>query len=293
MKTREFSMLFVMVAMAAVFFTSCSQDGDGLDVAGSSAGTKRVSFAVGGDFEKPQFSAMTRSLEADGKAMTDLWVLDYVGGQLVQQVHQTANDENFGVPEMSLTYGEHHVYFVASRGTTPVLSTDAHTITWAAASDTFYKDFAINMTRTTSATQSVTLQRVATRLRLEMQDAIAEGVVALDFDVDTWYRALDYLTGQPVNGGAETCVVPIPESVVGQTGKTATIYGLSGATEWTTDFTVTARDIDGGAIASVTVTDAPMKANRVTKYSGRLFGNEGTFSLTLASAWDEDYNGNY
>ena len=91
-----------------------------------------------GDFEKPNFEGMTRArLEADGKAMTDLWVLDYVGGALVQQVHQAADDADFGTPTLSLDYGSHHIYFICSRGTMPTLSTDAHNITWATTSDTF------------------------------------------------------------------------------------------------------------------------------------------------------------
>ena len=59
--------------------------------------------------------------------MTDLWVFDFVGDDMVQQVHQTA--ERWGEPTMPLTMGTHHVYFVASRGVSPVV--DGQTITWS------------------------------------------------------------------------------------------------------------------------------------------------------------------
>ena len=49
-----------------------------------------LTFAVEGDFGAATFTrgAMT----ADGKQMTDFWVLDYMVGALVQQLHQTAAD---------------------------------------------------------------------------------------------------------------------------------------------------------------------------------------------------------
>ena len=65
-----------------------------------------ITFTCQGDFTMTTES-MTgrRAMEADGKAMTDLWVLDYVDGQLVQQVHQVSTDEDFGTPTLNLDYG--------------------------------------------------------------------------------------------------------------------------------------------------------------------------------------------
>ena len=75
--------------------------------------TQKVTFLVDGDFERPTFGDITRAaVTADGKAMTDLYVLDYMDGVLVQQIHQTAEDEDFGEPTVILDYGQHHVYFV-------------------------------------------------------------------------------------------------------------------------------------------------------------------------------------
>lgn len=73
-------------------------------------------------------------LKADGKAMTDLWVLDYMDGSLAQSViHQTSDQEDFGTPTLNLAVGSHHVYFIASRGKTPTLNTGAGTITFGTA----------------------------------------------------------------------------------------------------------------------------------------------------------------
>ena len=90
-------------------------------VAADAVKTKNFTFTLKGDFSD-EWKPVTRGyLAADGKDMTDVWVLDYMDGQLVQQVHQSDHtDDDFGKPVVQLAYGEHHVYFVASRGAEPV-----------------------------------------------------------------------------------------------------------------------------------------------------------------------------
>ena len=168
MKTKKLLGLMAVVAM-----TGCSEGADEVMNGAAMDGGKVVTtFAVEGDFDMPEFGAMTRALTADGKAMTDLWVLDYMDGVLVGQLHQTAEDDDFGTPTMALDFGSHHVYFVCSRGTTPTLSTEGHSITWATTSDTFYKDYSVTVVSGSSSTRSVTLDRVATKLGITIADGV-------------------------------------------------------------------------------------------------------------------------
>ena len=287
MKTKNY---YGLMAMAiAMMTTGCTQEADefGTDEQGEVVTT----FAVGGDFELPAFKAMTRGeLTADGKAMTDLWVLDYKDGSLVQQLHQTSDDEDFGSPTLALSLGQHHIYFVCSRGTTPALSTDAHSITWATTSDTFYKDYSANVTSGSTANRSVTLDRVATKLGITIADAIPAGTASVEITPATWYYGIDYLTGAQTSG---TRTINIPESRIGKTGTNLNIFGLSGATEWTTDVTVTARDGEDNILGTATISGAPFKANRATTYSGSLFSAGGGFAMTLTDSWDDDYLGSW
>ena len=62
---------------------------------------------------------------------------------------------------MTLTYGSHHIYFVASRGDSPNVDTDAHTVTWDIPRDAFWKDYEVDVTETTKKDRSLTLARVA------------------------------------------------------------------------------------------------------------------------------------
>lgn len=255
---------------------------------------KAVTFTCQGDFTMTTENMTRAAMEADGKAMTDLWVLDYVGGTLVQQVHQSSTDEDFGTPTLNLDYGSHHVYFVASRGTTPTLSTDAHNITWATTSDTFYKDYSMNVTSGSTTNKSVTLERVATKLTITINDAIVDGTAYVEITPQTWYYGLDYLTGEPT--AAQTAAprtINIPSTKAGVTGMTLNIFGLSSATEWTTDVTVTACDGDDNTIGQANIINAPFKANRVTNYAGNLFINTGSFALALSGEWDTEFAGSW
>ena len=290
MKTKNY---YGLMAMAMAMMTAgCTQEAD--EFGAEEQGEVVTTFAVTGDFEM-SLKAMTRGeLTADGKAMTDLWVLDYKDGSLVQQLHQTSDDEDFGSPTLALSLGQHHIYFVCSRGTTPALSTDAHSITWATTSDTFYKDYSANVTSGSTANRSVTLDRVATKLGITIADAIPTGTAYVEITPATWYYGIDYLTGEATAAQTSgTRTINIPESRIGKTGTNLNIFGLSGATEWTTDVTVTARDGEDNILGTATISGAPFKANRATTYSGSLFSAGGGFAMTLTDSWDDDYLGSW
>lgn len=283
------------VAAIAMAMTACESESTEYenDYEGQEKGQKVITFNCEGDFGNATFTRGT--LTADDKNMTDLWVLDYVGGQLVQQVHQASTDEDFGTPTLNLDYGSHHVYFVASRGEGATLSTEGHNIAWTKPLDTFYKDFQITVSAGTSSAHNVTLERVVTRLRVTVADEIPAGIASITVTPTTWYYGVDYLTGGPAAAQASAPrTIAIPESKVGTTGSTnVSIYGFSSATEWTTDVSVVARNQSNEVIGTANITGSPFKANRSTNYTGNLFVNAGGFALTLSGEWDTEYAGNW
>ena len=277
---------------------------------GTVAKAKKFTFTMKGDFsgewtkngngiaEQKTKQAARRTagyLAADGRDMTDVWVLDYMGGELVQQLHQSDNTaEDFGKPQMSLAYGSHHVYFVASRGTTPTLNVGAHSITWERPSDTFWKDYEVNVVSTSNGNRAVTLERVATKLKLTVTDEVKAECAEVAVEPVAWYYGWDYVNGAPVAQQQTERVVAVPANLVGTSGQLAvTIFGLSGSTEWTMDVTVSARTSEHAVIGTATMTDVPFKANRATEYSGPLFGTAGSVTLTLGAEWDTSATGTW
>ena len=245
---------------------------------------KKFSFTVKGDFTTPTF---TRGyLSADGKDMTDLWVFDYVDDECVQMVHQTAADDNWGKPSMVLSYGSHHIYFVASRGEGATLDADSHVIEWELPRDTYWKDYTVDVVSTSNGNRAVTLDRVATKLKITVNDEVPETCASISFTPSQWYYGWDYVAGTPAVSRNTERLVTVPASYVGTAGQlTASIFGLSSSSEWTTDVVLSSKDASNQVIGSVTIIGAPFIGNRSTEYSGNLFGSSNGIDVTLSTDW--------
>jgi hypothetical protein len=115
-----------LIALTITALTACEKD----TVSEELVESKTINFTVAGEFSD-RWTPVTRSLTADGKDMTDIWVFDYVGTELQQTIHQDDNTaSDFGTPAITLSYGSHHLYFIASRGSGATINTTNHTITF-------------------------------------------------------------------------------------------------------------------------------------------------------------------
>lgn len=292
-----------LMALAAALVCGCEKTMDDSDISDNSeqsvsdgstvSKTKKFTFTLKGDFSSDW---ETRGyLQADGKDLTDVWVLDYMNGALVQQLHQDDNTTNdFGKPVLQLAYGSHHIYFLASRGSSATLNTDAHTITFGKVLDTFYKDYEVSVVSTSNGNRAVALDRIVTRLKLTFTDAISDDAATINITPHTWYYAWDYVNATPAGAATDqTSALNIPASDHGKTGVFASLYGFSTEAEWTTDVSINSKKSDNTVIGSATLTDVPFQANRSTDYSGPLFGTEGETSLSLNSTWNTSYEGTW
>jgi hypothetical protein len=302
--------LVTVIAIAAMvlFFTSCSTEEPTLPpsepaetniyVKADTAYLKEVTITFqcrGFDISSQPFEGTRAELKADGKAMTDLWVLDYIDGSLAQSViHQTASDEDFGTPTLNLAVGSHHVYFIASRGKIATLDTDGHTITFGTVSDTFYYDLALNVTATSSGSRSVTLERCVTKLTAVITDAIPEGAATFNMTPSQWYYGWDYVAGTPTTATTSQAItINIPASEIGNTDELLNIFGFSSDTEWTTDVTLNCKTSTGSILGTATISDVPLKQNRITTFSGPLFSANGLTTVSLSTDWQTDYTGTW
>ena len=260
--------------------------------------TVDFTFNVSGEFGSAIFNVpMTRGsvyLNEGETGMTDLWAFDYIDDELTQMVHQKSEDADFGKPKMSLTYGNHHVYFIASRGADPSIDEEGHVISWGTVRDTFWKDYEVNVVSTSNGNRAVTLDRVATKLRIVVDDLVPAGCATVSVTPDRWYYGLDYMTGDAVSAQKKAVSVSVPESYVGTTGQLAvSIFGLSGPSEWTTNVAVKASDSAGSTLGSASITGAPFKRNRATEYHGFLFGSEGTLVVSINDDWEDSATGTW
>ena len=233
--------------------------------------------------------AMTRS-DVTELDLTDLWMFDYTDGELQQTVHQSNTDEDFGVLSASMGYGDHTLYFVASRGTTPTADTDAQTITWAKPSDTFWATATVTVSPSSASSQAVTLSRVATRLRITVNDEVPAGAAKFVITPAQWYYGIDYTTGGGIAPSAnQPREVNIPSSYIGTSGQLAiSIFGFVPSADWHTDITATLKASDESTLGQVTLEDVALKRNITTAYSGGILGTAKSFMLSADDTWGDD-----
>jgi hypothetical protein len=273
----------IVMAMAAAMMCGCeasvNEESEEEPEWGGAVAYQRVTF----DVSNSGWNATTRGLVADGSSMTDLWLFDYVGGELVKTVHKTQDDSDFDAPTLSMKHGEHTVYFVASRGKTPTVA--GNEITWAQPSDTFWKSMQLTVSSNTSNV-AVTLDRVVTKFKATINDEVPDDVATLCITPSVWYYGLDYTTGGAVGQQSTERVITVPASYIGtQSQLVASIYGLSNSDEWTTNVTINAKDADGNSVGSAELQDAPFRRNMTTSASGNLFAGVRVFGLTLNDEW--------
>ena len=273
---------FAMLSILTLGLTACSSSST--EEAINDGPTKAVKFTLKGDFAAATFKG---TMSADGSDLTDLWVFDYLDGTLAQQLHQSPTDADWGQPTLNLAYGTHSIFFVASRGKEPSVDAAAGTIIWGTPSDTFWEPTQVTVSSTSAANRTVTLMRVATRLRLTVLDEVPANIASVTISPSRWYYGLNFTTGNPVASKAQERTIAVPASFAGTSGNLVlSIFGLSSSDEWAADVNVTATATDGTTLGAVTITGAPFKANRSTEYSGNLFAASGTTDINLATTWE-------
>ena len=283
-----------MALSAALMLTACGEHEmteeltAGMILADSMK-SKTITFTFGEISQR----SMTRATLAELN-LTDLWIFDYVGEELKQTIHQTSTEAAFGSASLSLDYGEHTFYFVASRGIDPVIETEAKTIVWSSVRDTFHASLSIDVQPSSATSQAVTLSRVVGRLRISATDVVPANAAKLTITPSTWYYGLNYQTGEAVGSSTSPIVVNIPSSYVGTQNLVTSCYTVSGSSAWQTNITVSLIASDESSLGSVTIPDVPIKRNHITSYSGGIVGAGRSISVNASDDdWVDDGNVNW
>ena len=274
----------MMALSAALLLTACGEHEMTGELTASMTPTDSVSKkTITFDFGEISQRSMTRATLAELN-ITDLWLFDYMGDDLKQTIHKT---DGFDAAALSLDYGEHTLCFVASRGSEPTVT--APTISWVKPSDTFWATLTMNVQPASSASQSVTLHRVATRLRISITDEITAQMARLEVEPATWYYGVNVRTGDGTDARQQMRSVAIPSSYVGTTGQvSALFFGLSLSTDWQTDIDVKMIGTDESVLGSVTLPSARFAQNLTSIYSGGIIGAGKSVTITADDTWSDD-----
>lgn len=192
------NLMMTAVVVMGMAIVSCGNDNENLVENEQPTGKARVKVVCGMGVE-------TRAaLSANGKALTDLYILDYdkASGKLLQVLHQTSTASDFAEPDLTLDYGEHVLKVVATRSLEPTLR-DAGNITWqvepniltpitatqpvmltaSKTSDTFgaEKDVSVGVGKAT--TVSIALDRLVAKLVVNSTDVFPDDCTTITLDM--------------------------------------------------------------------------------------------------------------
>ena len=227
--------------------------------------------------------AQTRATAADAN-VTDLWLLDYMDGELKQTIHQQKTDEGFGSAQMAVEYGTHALRVIASTGTDGELTDSI--LTWAKPGDTFFSADTFSIAPQGDKNISIQLKRVATRLRITIDDELPAELAKLGITA-RWYYGLNAKSGEACADRTEERIISVPAQYVGTTGQlTAGFYSLCPLGGYTTDATIKALRADDTTLQTIELHDVQMQRNRMTAYSGTMFANTRSVDFDFSTDWD-------
>ena len=124
-------------------------------------------------------------------------------------------------------------------------------------------------------------------------EPIATGTTNFLVTPHLWYYGLDYTTGDPTASATDQAItLNCPSDYVGQSGKFMTVYTFSSSAQWNTNVTIAAM-AGTTTVSSVSIPNVPIQRNHSTEYSGNLFTNGGTSTLTLNDTWGDPFTGTW
>lgn len=270
MKTK----LISAILFAASIITSCS-DTDHFTDAGNMVQITLKTATMSVSKED-----MTRATLAD-ESQSDLWVYD--GTTLL--THQTSTDTDFGQPTLNLTYGTHNLRVISTRIANATISADG-ILTGDSPRQTFANTLSLEVTPSTSATQTIELQRQTYQLTIMADDAWPQDYGKLEVTIDPDYTSLNTqtFTGIAATSTYTRSVTP-PSTWAGKTGCNVAFHGFTTSTaEYTTTVTITLYEDDNQtALQQHTVSDVPLQRNYKTTIHGALFAKEPQLSISVSA----------
>ena len=238
----------------------------------------------------------TRALEANGETMKELWVFDVIGDSCALVCRQTDVDDNFGSVSMKLSYGNHRLAVLCSRGEGSDVDVSNGRIAWDKVRDTFWNVVDCDVAKTGSTDISVTLKRVAARMRVTINDVIPSDLKTISISGEPWYKGIDVKTGEAIGGlssveGVEdVSSLAVPSAYVGTEKKLAvSLWIMSKSSDWTEDVTVKMLDDNGDVLSQSLCNGVPMQRNRVTNVAGYFLSGGASGNIILDDSWSDTY----
>lgn len=291
------SILFAgMILLAA----SCSSESD-VTVSTQEAGKALVNVRVDNfsieqeEFAPARGATRATSALADYDGVKAITLAFYSGTEEVYKTTQLLADATtyttFGVFSTPLSVGSYTMVVLGYGSTSEITLTSPTSAAYTSdkGRETFVAVQAVNITSTADLNLTATLSRVVTRLRVESTDNMPRNVAKVNISVSAGGLSFNPTSGlATVNTGFTNEITA--SSGFGRTAFFNTYFFLA-SDQQTMNVTINVLDASSNVLFSKVVNDVPMKRNRCTVLSGKLFSTDATASgFTIDADWIDDYN---
>ena len=216
-------------------------------------------------------------------------------GTKVKSINQTSTDSGFGTVAVSLAEGTYKVVAVAhnsTEGNATISSTEKVTFANNKMTDTFACCETFSVLDGSAIEKELLLQRVVAMVRLTVTGVIPDEVARLKFYYTGGSSTLNPSTGYGCVQSKQTEYRPVVVD-----GSPVMVYDLYTAPHELNDvlkLVITAQDSDNQTLNEWTMEDIPVTRNKITTWSGALFGDDDTgggtgsggIGITLDTEWD-------
>lgn len=259
----------LMVAVAAL--TACTNGGAGEVLNNETAEVQMT-------FSPYDVEPMTRAAVADYTTRLDVWL--YEGDTEVQAVHQQSMDEGFASLSVQLERAKTYtVYAVAHKAAGAATLSDG-VVSWPDDKVTHSFFYSQTFSPATTTTLNCMMERIVGNFRLEITDAVPEGVVKIAINMGESPTRWD-VAGYGVND------VERVSTFTTATGATPTlsVFLLAGGEEEKRDITVTAYDGEDAVVQQRVFEDVPIRAGYRSTYRGAFFTEADEVMIFTVNDW--------
>ena len=218
---------------------------------------------------------MMRAAVADYATRLDVWL--YEGGTEVQAIHQQSTDEGFASLSVRLEKSKiYTVYAVAHKAAGAATLSDG-VVSWSDDKVTHSFFYSQSFSPATTTTLNCLMERIVGNFRLEITDAVPDGVTRMTVDVGV------SPTRWNVGGFGENAVSRVSSFTPAVGSSPAlSVFLLAGDEEEKRDVTVTAYDASDAVVQQRVFSDVPIRAGYRSTYRGAFFTEAvGTMTFTV------------
>ena len=251
-------------------------------------------------FETPSISGDPSTKAVDAASAVDqiaFKAFDSAGAE-VYSANQNSGDTGFGALEFQLAPGSYTFVAVGNKlsanapsgAKVSITSATSATLAEALPTDVFSLTKTVTIEPRKTFATAMTLPRVMSQFVLITKDKVPANVASIEMiansnaPVNSGTASFDPSDGRLLADQRWTKIANTT-SIAGKKTVVITFNMLLASAEQTTDIIVNAYDADSKLITTLTLSNVPMKRNRVTSATGTLFNASGSTPFTIEDTW--------